>query len=121
MSLIRSPKTPRKQIDDALEKAGWIVQDANAANVHVGRGVAIREFPHQDGTGFADYLLYVSSFVFRQAAAIATGVAQKTVPLAGLRQFAIPLPPLAEQFRIVSEIERRLSLIDEIESPSRPT
>src|SRR3954452_15649657 len=49
----------RQQIDAALDKAGWIVQDASAANVHAGRGVAIREFPLKAGHGFADYLLYV--------------------------------------------------------------
>ena len=51
--------TARKQIDDALERAGWVVQDANVANVHAGRGVAVREFPLKQGHGFADYLLYV--------------------------------------------------------------
>ena len=49
----------REQIDAALEQAGWVVQDADAANVHAGRGVAIREFPLKQGHGFADYLLYV--------------------------------------------------------------
>ena len=34
-----------------------------------------------------------------------------TVPLAGLRQIAVALPPLAEQHRIVAEADRRLSLI----------
>jgi type I restriction enzyme S subunit len=65
-----------------------------------------------------DYLVHVlnSSFVFRQATAAATGTAQKTVPLAGLRRFAIPLPPLAEQERIAAEVERRLSVVEELEA-----
>lgn len=49
----------RQEIDTALAESGWIIQDANAANVHAGRGVAIREFPLKQGHGFADYLLYV--------------------------------------------------------------
>ncbi|NGZ61170.1 MAG: hypothetical protein CV081_11810, partial [Nitrospira sp. LK265] len=57
-----------------------------------------------------------SRFVFHQATASATGTAQKTVPLAGLRRFAIPLPPLAEQARIVAEVELRLSVLEELES-----
>ena len=48
----------RKVIDDLLTQAGWSVCDANAANIHASRGVAIREFP-LPGHGFADYLLYV--------------------------------------------------------------
>jgi type I restriction enzyme R subunit len=57
------PRTPedraREAIDAALRAAGWDVQDANAVNLHAGRGVAIREFRLKTGHGSADYLLYV--------------------------------------------------------------
>ena len=33
-----------------------------------------------------------------------------------LQAFAVPVPPLAEQHRIVAEVERRLSVIDELEA-----
>jgi type I restriction enzyme, R subunit len=49
----------RESIDAALELAGWAVQDADKANLHASRGVALREFPLKKGHGFADYLLYV--------------------------------------------------------------
>jgi type I restriction enzyme R subunit len=49
----------RVEIDRQLEEAGWTVQDANAANLHAARGVAVREFPLATGHGKADYLLYV--------------------------------------------------------------
>jgi type I restriction enzyme R subunit len=49
----------REHIDEALEKAGWKVQDYKSANLHVGRGVALRNFPLASGHGFADYLLYL--------------------------------------------------------------
>jgi type I restriction enzyme R subunit len=49
----------RKNIDELLIVAGWVIQDTNEANVAVCRGVAIREFPLNSGYGFADYLLYV--------------------------------------------------------------
>jgi len=52
-------KRAREGIDRLLLAAGWRVQDAKEANLHAGRGVAIREFPLKDGQGFADYLLYV--------------------------------------------------------------
>ncbi|MEK7760795.1 MAG: restriction endonuclease subunit S [Nitrospirota bacterium] len=64
------------------------------------------------------YLVHAlnSAFVFNQAVNVATGTAQKTVPLAGLRKFSIPLAPLAEQQQIVAEVERRLSVIEELEA-----
>ncbi len=52
-----------------------------------------------------------SDNVFKQATAVATGTAQLTVPLAGLRRIATPLPPISEQERIVAEVERRLTLL----------
>ena len=33
-----------------------------------------------------------------------------------IEEFAVPLPPLAEQHRIVAEVERRLSVIEELEA-----
>lgn len=50
-------------------------------------------------------LVLASALVLQQASARATGIAQKTVPLSALRDFKIPLPPLAEQHRIVACVE----------------
>jgi len=49
----------REKIDEALQKAGWKIQDTKVANLSAGRGVALRNFPLASGHGFADYLLYV--------------------------------------------------------------
>jgi type I restriction enzyme R subunit len=49
----------RKNIDQLLTAAGWIVQSREDVNLGAGRGVAIREFPMKPGFGEADYLLYV--------------------------------------------------------------
>ncbi|HEY6141514.1 MAG TPA: type I restriction-modification enzyme R subunit C-terminal domain-containing protein [Thermoanaerobaculia bacterium] len=49
----------RVDIDRQLTQAGWVVQDADKADLHTSRGVAIREFPLARGHGKADYLLYV--------------------------------------------------------------
>jgi type I restriction enzyme R subunit len=49
----------RETIDRALQQAGWLIQDIREVNLHVGRGVAIRNFPLVSGHGFADYLLYI--------------------------------------------------------------
>jgi type I restriction enzyme, R subunit len=63
LSLLTGQETPekaaRRRIDAALDAAGWQAQDATAANLHAGRGVAIREFKLNPGHGYADYLLYV--------------------------------------------------------------
>ncbi len=64
-------------------------------------------------------LAMASDFVFRQATAVSTGTAQRTVPLAGLRRMAIPLPPPELQNQIVEDAERRLSLIDRTEQTLR--
>lgn len=57
------PETPedraRKNIDQLLGGAGWIVQSRDEVNLSAGRGIAVREFPMKPGFGEADYLLYV--------------------------------------------------------------
>ena len=62
------------------------------------------------------YLAYAlaTNLVFQQATSIATGIAQKTVPLAGLRRIKIPLPPLAEQRRIVAKVDQLMTLVDQL-------
>jgi type I restriction enzyme R subunit len=50
----------RVSIDALLVAAGWHVCNVADANIHAATGVAIREFPLNNGFGFADYLLYVN-------------------------------------------------------------
>jgi type I restriction enzyme, S subunit len=45
-----------------------------------------------------------------------TGTAIKRVILEKIKGSAVPLPPLAEQTRIVAEVERRLSVVEELEA-----
>ena len=42
-------------------------------------------------------------------------VAQKKMSLARFKTMAVPFPPLTEQTRIVAEVERRLSVVEELE------
>jgi type I restriction enzyme, S subunit len=57
-----------------------------------------------------------SQVVKPQILGITKGVAQMKVSLARFSRIAIPLPPLAEQRQIVAEVERRLSIIEELEA-----
>ena len=57
-----------------------------------------------------------SELVKPQILDITKGVAQMKVSLGRFECIAIPLPPLAEQTRIVAEVERRLSVVEELEA-----
>jgi len=46
---------------------------------------------------------------------LVTGTAQPQVTINNAINIELPLPPLAEQHRIVEEIERRFSVADEVE------
>ncbi|ART59246.1 type III restriction endonuclease subunit R [Acidovorax carolinensis] len=50
----------RVTIDALLVAAGWHVCNVANANIHASTGVAIREFPLNNGFGFADYMLYIN-------------------------------------------------------------
>ena len=47
----------RDQIDKQLTACGWLIQSIKKINLHVGIGVAVKEF--QTDVGPADYVLFV--------------------------------------------------------------
>lgn len=63
-----------------------------------------------------EYLLFLlkSPVVKEQCNNVATGTAQKTVGLYSLRSITVPLPPLAEQKRIVCKLEEILPLCEKM-------
>jgi type I restriction enzyme S subunit len=63
------------------------------------------------------FLHFINSGSFRQQITkITSGVAQKKVSLARFRSLSLPLPPIMEQKKIVSELDAQISAIDAIES-----
>ena len=73
---------------------------------------------------FVDLQSYLTTalrtkLAFDQAERGATGIAQKTVPLSVLRDLLLPLPPLAEQSRIVTRVEELMRLCDALEAKGR--
>ena len=73
------------------------------------RHIALLKFPDLD-TNFLKNVLE-SPFVKKQCDDIATGTAQKTIPLTGLRNILIPLPPFNEQQRILTKIKALTPLL----------
>lgn len=66
----------------------------------------------------AKYLNYALNAEPTRQRAMATvhGVGRPRLNLGEIKEIAIPLPPTAEQERIVEEVDRRLSLIEELEA-----
>lgn len=91
----------RQNIDRQLDACGWIVQDRKQMNIYAGLGMAVREFPLDDGE--ADYLLYTDGKVIGVVEArpeeygTLTGVESqsakhvKSLP-AGVPSYKLPVP-----------------------------
>ena len=81
----------------------------------VQRHIAILKPTGQMNVRFLCSLL-ASPLVYEQATRSTTGTAQPTIPLRPLRNFLVPLPPLAEQQRIVAKVDELMVLCDRLEA-----
>ena len=61
-------------------------------------------------------LLLSSPLIYKQASRSLTGTAQPTIPLRPLRSFVAPVPPYAEQRRIVAKVAELMILCDRLEA-----
>jgi type I restriction enzyme S subunit len=70
------------------------------------------------GFNLADYLKIAlrSDAVQAQIKRDVRATAQPDLGLAHIREFVVPLPPASEQRRIVAEVDRRLSIVREVEA-----
>jgi type I restriction enzyme S subunit len=60
-------------------------------------------------------LILASPQVQEQARSIATGTAQLTIPISGLRSFRVPCPTLGEQSEIINRLTAALSVLDGVQ------
>ncbi|MDK2617956.1 restriction endonuclease subunit S [Vibrio vulnificus] len=79
----------------------------------VQRHVAILNSTKNTPIEFIRYAL-LSKYSFDFATSVATGIAQKTVPLSGLRRMPIPLPPKNEVVAILEKIELMMSICEQL-------
>ena len=130
--LKRAAYTTKLNPADALSPGDFLVIRTNGSRDLIGRAALVRqEFDRQHF--FASYLIRfrivdVGSVaewlnwlwdapIMRESIELlaATSAGQYNISLSTLNGIAIPLPPSAEQRRIIAEIERRLSVIEELE------
>jgi len=124
------PKAHDEFPDLLLTSGDLLFNRTNSAEL-VGKTAVFKDTPHP--CSFASYLIrvrfgsgcvpdFVSYFinsVFGRAwiaDVVSQQVGQANVNGTKLQALAIPLPPLAEQTRIVAEVERRLSVVEELEA-----
>jgi len=65
------------------------------------------------------HLVAISPRVQQTVMDVQVGVSREGLSVGKLRQFAIPLPPLAEQARIVARVEELMQLCDALEAQGR--
>ena len=78
----------------------------------------LKHFPEFTYPRFLQYLLN-SSFVKAQSEAGTEGVGNKNLVLRKIYNFIVPLPPLAEQKRLVAKVDELMKLCDQLEASLR--
>jgi hypothetical protein len=94
----------RIHIDQALEQSGWRVQDYKSANIHAGRGVVLTNFrPDIERKEIQHFSTYKQESM--------GNIGQENI-----RQIDFVFRGFEEQRAIIAEVERRLSVIEELEA-----
>jgi type I restriction enzyme, S subunit len=118
---------------NALAPGDFLVIRTNGSKSLIGRSALVRQdfdrayffasylirFRIVNLQGIADWLnqiwnaLSIRAWIEQTAA---TSAGQYNISLSALNGAVVPIPPPAEMFRIIAEIDRRLSVIDELEA-----
>lgn len=128
-----APASAALKDEDAIQPQDLLLIRTNGSKDLIGRAAVVRQ-PMPTPTFFASYLIrfrllgdvtlmgwtatvwgshYVRKWMDANAASSA---GQHNISMGKLENLALPLPPLPEQTYIVSEVERRLSVLDNLEA-----
>jgi type I restriction enzyme S subunit len=121
------------ETEDELAPGDLLIIRTNGSKNLIGRSAVVREKLSR-ATSYASYLirfrLFGSPALFDWVGIIwdvpflrawieqraATSAGQHNISMSVLSTMPIPIPPLAEQTRIVADVERRWSVVEELES-----
>jgi type I restriction enzyme S subunit len=78
--------------------------------------LALLKFSQQSLDRFYLRHLINSPLVKKQSADNTQGIGNKNLVLRLIKQFTVPLPPLAEQHRIVAKVDELMALCDQLEN-----
>jgi type I restriction enzyme S subunit len=94
---------------------GWGAVVPDGQRLCLSQGMCLFR-PHSD-VKLGYFLAVLNGPVGRkQAEGAAIGSAHPHINLGDIKSYIFPVPPCAEQTRIVAEVERRLSVVDQVES-----
>ncbi len=117
--LFRSQITKRCLLTPYVGTIGNIGIHDKEGVYHLGSNVGKIELFNNDNLNIYEefvknYLL--SSFGYKELTKQKKATAQESISIEAIREVLLPLPPLVEQKRIITEIERWFALIDTIEN-----
>jgi type I restriction enzyme S subunit len=96
---------------------GVTVVPRECSGFNISREVAMLAPVHDDFIAAKAISIFIGSHTIQQwLMRRAKGIAYTGINIETLKELPIPVPPLAEQRRIISEVERRLSIIDELQT-----
>lgn len=70
---------------------------------------------YTSSTGIRGYLKYFFTKIYEEIRLLAEGAAQPNLNVGKIKETLVPLPPLAEQHRIVAKIDQLMFLCDTLE------
>lgn len=93
-------------------KVALVDKDINEA--YVSQSVALMKLVMPDIARYIHFAMIAEGFGKTELDKMVYGMGRPVLSLENVQDIILPLPPLAEQRRIVAEVERRLSVADEV-------